>query len=94
MKNLFAGLVLSFFALDAFADDWRMRKFDLDADGYITLAELKLQCKVNEGLFEHADKNGDEKLNKLEARKATWLLFKGNKCPQEMAIPRPEGIRG
>ena len=40
--------------------------------------------------FDRADKNGDELLGKLEARKATHYIFKSN-CPRE---PKVVSIRG
>ena len=52
---------------DAFADDWRMRKFDADQDGFVIVAELKgAGCVVS--LFSK-DKNKDGKLPKGELRK-------------------------
>ena len=86
MKQFFAIFVMTLFASNAFADDWRMRKYDLDRDGFITMEELKLQCSVKPSLFRHADKNGDGKLSKKEARDATWILFKNHKCPKSKAI--------
>ena len=40
MKNIFALAVMLCFVTDAFADDWRMRKFDLNADDFISADEL------------------------------------------------------
>jgi len=80
MKKLFAIMTLSFFVSDAFADDWRMRKFDMNGDGFITVEEFEsLGCKVRKSLFSYADKNSDGKLNAKETRKASSVL-KLNKC--------------
>ena len=66
MKKIFAICTLSFFVTDAFADDWRMRKFDMDMDGFVVAEELKAQgCTVKPGLFKNADKNDDGKLSKV-----------------------------
>ena len=40
MKKLFALIITFGFVSNAFADDWRMRKFDLNADEFITKDEL------------------------------------------------------
>ena len=40
MKSLFTITLLLFFVTDAFADDSRMRKFDLDNNQLITKSEL------------------------------------------------------
>ena len=77
MKKLFLGVVLSLFVTDSFAGDWRMRKFDMNSDGFITVAELKeLDCKVKMNLFERADFDNDGKLSSKEARKASSYLLK------------------
>ena len=50
MKKLFSAILLCSLSVSAFAD-WRMDRFDVDQDGFVTKAELELQgCKVN-GLF-------------------------------------------
>ena len=72
-----------------------MRKFDLDEDGVIARSELKTAgCnkRASNGLFDYADKNGDEVLNKREARNATHYIFKSN-CPR-IVLPKVDGIRG
>lgn len=82
MKKYFATLVLCLFATESFADDWRLRKYDLNYDSVIELSELREQgCNVSDYIFDHADKNGDGVLNRLEARKASTLIFR-NKCPR------------
>ena len=40
-KQIFALVVTLGFVSNAFADDWRMRKYDLDGDGYVVADELK-----------------------------------------------------
>lgn len=93
MKKLFALTTLFLFATNSFADDWRMRKFDLDSDGFIAKPELMAagcNYKAVTYFFDKADKNGDELLGKLEARKATHYIFKSN-CPKN---PKPISIRG
>ena len=94
MKKLFALIVALGFASDSFADDWRMRKFDLNADDYITQDELvKAGCnyKATTFFFERADLDGDLKLGTREARKASEYIFRSN-CPK---VPlKIEGIRG
>tara|TARA_B100000073_G_scaffold153271_1_gene126545 strand:+ start:332 stop:583 length:252 start_codon:yes stop_codon:yes gene_type:complete len=83
MKKLFAVMTLSFFVSDAFADDWRMRKFDANEDGFVVVSELKSKgCVVKPGLFKHADKNKDGKLSKAELRKATEYMIR-NRCPRD-----------
>lgn len=94
MKKLFAGITMMFFVSDAFADDWRMRKFDLNADEFITKDELMAagcNYKATTFFFERADLNGDLKLGTREARRATEYIFRSN-CPK---VPlKIEGIRG
>ena len=47
MKKLLSITILSFFAFDAFADDWRMRKFDLNDNNEISKAELiQSGCRI------------------------------------------------
>ena len=83
MKKLFALVTLSFFVSDAFADDWRMRKFDADSDGFVVVSELKAKgCIVKKGLFNYADKNDDGKLSPKELRKATNYMVR-SKCPRD-----------
>ena len=83
MKKLFALVTLSFFVSDAFADDWRMRKFDANSDGFVVVSELKAKgCTVKKGLFNYADKNDDGKLSSKELRKATNYMVR-SKCPRD-----------
>ena len=82
MKKIFALMTLSFFVTDAFADDWRMRKFDVNQDGFVEVEELKSQgCTVRMGLFNAADKNDDGKLSKGELRKASEYMIR-HRCPR------------
>ena len=68
MKKLFSTILLCSLSVSAFAD-WRMDRFDVDQDGFVTKAELELQgCKVRPGLFLAADKI-KERLSKKELRK-------------------------
>ena len=84
MKQLFTVAVLFCFATDAFADDWRMRKFDMNMDGFVTKEELKANgCSVKVGLFNVADKNDDGKLSKKELRKASEYIIR-NRCPRNV----------
>lgn len=83
MKQIFAVIVTLGFISNAFADDWRMRKFDADQDGFVIVAELKgAGCVVKPGLFKHADKNKDGKLSKGELRKASEYMIR-NRCPRD-----------
>ena len=82
MKKIFAICTLSLFVTDAFADDWRMRKFDADQDGFVVVDELKAQgCTVRMGLFNNADKNNDGKLSQKELRKASEYIVR-SRCPR------------
>ncbi len=82
MKNLFAIVIALGFVSNAFADDWRMRRLDLDMDGYVSKAELRdAGCRVNISLFEYADKNDDDLLNQKELRKASEYIVK-RRCPR------------
>ena len=79
MKKLFLGMVLTLFVTDSFAGDWRMRKFDVDSDGFVTVSELKsLDCPVKNELFERADFNNDGKLNQKELRRSSTYIL--NRC--------------
>jgi|TARA_B100000073_G_scaffold348022_1_gene364606 hypothetical protein len=83
MKKILPIALLGLFVSDAFADDWRMRKFDADQDGFVIVAELKgAGCVVKPGLFKHADKNKDGKLSKGELRKASEYMIR-NRCPRD-----------
>jgi hypothetical protein len=82
MKKFMSILVLGLFVTDAYADDWRMRKFDTNKDGFVVKAELKgAGCTVKTGLFNQADKNNDSKLSKNELRKASVYIIR-NRCPR------------
>lgn len=62
--------------------DWRMERFDLNLDGFVTADELSLSgCTVKQGLYNSADKNNDGKLSKGELRKATEYIIR-NRCPK------------
>ena len=79
----FLALVLFLFATESFADDWRMRKFDMNMDGFVTKEELIFNGRVvKNGLFKYADKNDDGKLSKKELRKATNYMVR-NRCPRD-----------
>ncbi len=79
----FLALVLFLFATESFADDWRMRKFDMNMDGFVTKEELIFNgCVVKNSLFKYADKNDDGKLSKKELRKATNYMVR-NRCPRD-----------
>lgn len=81
--KMFAVLVAGMFVSNAFADDWRLRKYDLNYDMVIELSELRESgCRVSNHIFKHADKNGDGVLNRREAQKASTLIFR-NKCPRD-----------
>lgn len=93
MKKILSVIVFSMFVSDAFADDWRMRKFDLNNDNVISEAELiQLGCVRTTKMFDRADRNGDEVLNRREARNATHIIFKNRRiCP---TILKPIEVRG
>ena len=93
MKQLLSVVVFSLFVSDAFADDWRMRKFDLNNDNVISEAELiQVGCVRTTKLFDRADRNGDDVLNRREARNATYIIFKNRRvCP---TILKPAAVRG
>ena len=83
MKKFFAIAICFAFVGNAFADDWRMRKFDADNDGFVIAEELEAKgCTVKKGLFKYADKNNDGKLSQKELRKATNYMVR-NRCPQD-----------
>lgn len=83
MKKILPIALLGLFASDAFADDWRMRKFDANQDGFVVVNELKAKgCEVRVGLFNAADKNDDGKLSKKELRKASEYIIR-NRCPRD-----------
>tara|TARA_B100001113_G_C20694900_1_gene442444 strand:- start:22 stop:273 length:252 start_codon:yes stop_codon:yes gene_type:complete len=82
MRNLFTIVTLTFFVSDAFADDWRMRKFDMNMDGFVEKEELEFNgCDVKNSLFKHADKNKDGKLSQKELRKASDYIIR-HRCPR------------
>ena len=93
MKKILSVIVFSMFVSDAFADDWRMRKFDLNDDNVICEAELiQVGCVRTTKLFDRADRNGDDVLNRREARNATYIIFKNRRvCP---IILKPAAVRG
>lgn len=82
MKKLFALIVSLGFVSEAFADDWRMRRVDLNSDGRVTFEELQLAgCeRIRYGLFLAADKNKDGFLNQKEIRISSNYIVK--KCPK------------
>tara|TARA_B100000287_G_scaffold349914_1_gene338588 strand:- start:257 stop:520 length:264 start_codon:yes stop_codon:yes gene_type:complete len=85
MKQLVAIILL--LSTSSVYADWRMERFDLDEDGYITKAEMAMGgCRVGKGLFEYADKDNDNQLSKGEARKATSYLFSKRRCGKPVAI--------
>lgn len=85
MKKIFALIVTLGFATNSFADDWRMRKYDLNQDGFVSPNELKQNgCVVKMGLFEHADKNSDGLLSRGELRKASEYIIR-HRCPRNVA---------
>ena len=93
MKKLFALTTLFLFASDSFADDWRMRKFDLNLDEVITQSELlaaRCNYKATTFFFDRADRNKNGELSVKEARQASNYIFKSN-CPKN---PKPISIRG
>tara|TARA_B100000902_G_C26953103_1_gene736811 strand:- start:395 stop:646 length:252 start_codon:yes stop_codon:yes gene_type:complete len=82
MKKILPIAFLGLFVSDAFADDWRMRKFDANSDGFVVAEELKAKgCTVKPGLFKNADKNKDGKLSKGELRRASEYMVR-NRCPK------------
>ena len=82
MKKLFALVVTLGFCTNAFADDWRMRKYDMNMDGFVEKEELEFNgCVVKNGLFKHADKNKDGKLSKAELRKSSEYMIR-HRCPR------------
>lgn len=82
MKKLFALTTMLLITSEAFADDWRMRRFDLDSNGFVTQQELRNSgCLVRVGLFKTADKNGDGVLSKRELRKASDYIIR-RRCPR------------
>ena len=96
MKQIFAVIVTLGFISNAFADDWRMRKFDLNDVMKIERSELiaaGCSIKATGSLFDYADKNGDNLLNVREARNATHYLFR-SKCRKVLQAPKVNGIRG
>ena len=72
------------FASTAHAD-WRMERFDVNVDGFVTPEELEFNgCTVRMGLFNAADKNKDGKLSKGELRKASEYIIR-HRCPRNVA---------
>ena len=58
----------------AFAVD-RVKTYDFDQDGKVSLEDLNRYCDVSEQLFELADKNNDGYLTNSELRTAKNYLF-------------------
>ena len=84
MKKLFTLSMLIAFASTAHAD-WRMERFDVNVDGFVTPEELEFNgCTVRMGLFNAADKNDDGKLSKKELRKASEYIIR-HRCPRNVA---------
>tara|TARA_B100000900_G_scaffold413641_1_gene438127 strand:+ start:2504 stop:2752 length:249 start_codon:yes stop_codon:yes gene_type:complete len=82
MKNLFAVIVALGFISNAWADDWRMRKFDFNMDGYVSKLELKeAGCRINNSLFLYADKDDNDLLDQKELRRASEYIVK-KRCPK------------
>ncbi len=69
-------LVLALLPAVAFAVD-RIKIYDFDQDGKVSLEDLNRYCDVSEQLFERADKNNDGYLNNSEMRTAKNYLFEG-----------------
>lgn len=93
MKKAFSILVLFGFVSNAFADDWRMRKFDLNSDEIIERGELMAagcNYKAITFFFDRADYDKSGDLDAKEARQASNYIFKSN-CPKN---PKPISIRG
>ena len=83
MKKLFSTALLLSLSTVAFAD-WRMERFDLNVDGFVTPEELKVAgCTVRPGLFLAADKNKDGRLSKKELRKASAYIVRRH-CPKNV----------
>ena len=81
MKKIFAIAVCCMFVGNVFADDWRMKKYDINSDGSVTHQELLDKgCKLRAGLFKHADKSGDGVLSQKELRKGSTYLL--SRCPK------------
>lgn len=83
MKKLISAVLLCSMSTVAFAD-WRMERFDLDVNGFVTPEELKVAgCSVRPGLFLAADKNKDGQLSKKELRKASTYIVRRH-CPKNV----------
>ena len=91
MKKVFALTIMLFFVTDSFADDWRMRKFDLNQDDLVSVDELIASgCSVSLSLFDYADKDDNGLLDKRQARRSSEYIFR-KRCPK---IVKPIGVRG
>ena len=85
MKKLFTLSMLFAFASTANAD-WRMDRFDVNDDGFVTPYELELNgCTVKQGLFNAADKNDDGKLSKKELKEKEFFV-KESRTPVEYCV--------
>jgi len=73
MKKLV--LLVAFVPVLAMAHD-RVSKFDKNEDRVVDLQELRLNCEINEQLFNLADKDGNGVLTNVEMRVAKSYLFK------------------
>lgn len=72
-------LVLALLPAVAFAVD-RVKIYDFDQDGKVSLEDLNRYCEVSKDLFEIADKNNDGYLSNSELRTAkNYLLEKCEK---------------
>ena len=99
MKKILPIALLGLFVSDAFADDWRMRKFDADQDGFVIVAELKgAGCVVKPGLFKHADKNKDGKVDEKDfelmrkgKNKSDAAEYQGRKVTLNKPFRTPDG---
>jgi Ca2+-binding EF-hand superfamily protein len=80
MKKI-AVVTLALFSTLAIAQD-RVAKFDKNEDQKVDYSELTKVCDVTRGLFEKADKDGDEALSNSEMRTARAYLFR--KCDKEV----------
>ena len=67
-------LVLALLPAVAFAVD-RIKIYDFDQDGKVSLEDLNRYCDVSKQLFERADKNNDGYLTNSEMRTAKNYLF-------------------
>ncbi len=84
MKNIGIVLLLALFSSAAAAKHPLMERFDLDADGSVTSAELKASgCNPRDSKFKAADKNADGALSKRELIKAKHFLVSSSQCAKK-----------